>query len=137
MRARPVLWAIVAVIGVARAGPAPAQLCPSRPPMAACSAPAPERDVLFSGTVLQVIDGSSLCVAFGVTPDQWVRVRLDDAALHGPRGALMAAAFARHVDCVATGRDEDGVRAVCIYEGMSVARAAQTPAARAQAADWR
>jgi hypothetical protein len=115
--------------------PQPARLGP--PTAAACTAAPPARGESFSGTVLQVIDGRTLCVASGPTPDHWVRVRLSDAADGLPRGALMATAFAREVTCVADAPDTDGVTAVCIADGHSVGRAAAGPDATAQAADWR
>src|SRR5581483_5262999 len=79
------------------ASPQPTRFAP--PPPAACTAAAPARGVSFTGTVLQVIDGRTLCVAFGPSPDQWVRVRLTDVGPALPRGALMATAFAREVTC--------------------------------------
>ena len=117
----------------------PAQQARLAPPpaAAACTAAAPARGEAFTGTVLQVIDGRTLCVAFGPTPDRWVRVRLTDAAGGLPRGALMAAAFAREVTCVASGADDEGVSGVCIADGRSVGRTAAEPDAVTQAADWR
>jgi hypothetical protein len=115
--------------------PAPAQ--PDRAPMAACTAAVPVPGRSFSGTVLQVIDGHTLCVADGPTPADWVRVRLTDAPADQPRGALMAAAFAQPVVCVATSSDEDGALGVCLAEGRSVGRPAPAPDAVAEAAAWR
>jgi hypothetical protein len=107
------------------------------PPQAACTAAAPARGASFSGTVLQVIDGRTLCVAFGPSPDQWVRVRLADAGPALPRGALMAAAFAKEVTCVAGPPDGEGLTAVCTFDGRSLGEAASQPDAAMQAADWR
>ena len=107
------------------------------PPPAACTAAPPARGASFSGTVLQVIDGRTLCVAFGPSPDQWVRVRLTDANPALPRGALMAAAFAKEVTCVAGAPDGDGLTAVCTLDGRSLGEAASSPDAAMQAADWR
>jgi len=108
-----------------------------RPAAAACTAALPARGASFSGTVLQVIDGHTLCVASGATPDQWVRVRLSDGGPGLTRGALMAAAFAKEVTCVAASADGDGVEAVCTADGRSVGRTAAEPAATVQAASWR
>jgi hypothetical protein len=116
---------------------ASAQTFPDRPPMAACTAAVPARGVSFSGPVLQVIDGRTLCVAAGPTPAEWVRVRLTDAADDQSRGALMAAAFARTVVCIATSADEDGARGVCLADGRSVGQAGHDPDAVAEAAAWR
>ena len=117
--------------------PAPQPTRLEAPSATECAAAPPARGQSFSGTVLQVIDGRTLCVASGPTPDQWVRVRLSDADASLPRGALMAAAFSREVTCVAEQPSADGVTAVCIVEGQSVGRAAASPDATAQAADWR
>jgi hypothetical protein len=117
--------------------PAPQQARLAPPGVAACTAAAPASGQSFSGTVLQVIDGRTLCVASGPTPDRWVRVRLSDASPGLPRGALMASAFARDVTCVAERPEADGVTAVCTLDGQSVGRAAGSPDATAQAADWR
>jgi hypothetical protein len=113
----------------------PARL--ERPVAADCAAPAPAPGASFSGTVLQVIDGRTICVAFGPTPDQWVRVRLSDAGANQLRGALMAAAFSRQVVCVTGMPDADGVVGVCAVDGRSVGRAAAEPDATTKAADWR
>src|SRR5581483_4153148 len=98
--------------------PAPQPTTLARPSPAACTAARPAHGQSFTGTVLQVIDGRTLCVAFGPTPEQWVRVRLTDAGPGLQRGALMATAFAREVTCVADAADgEDasgGVTGVCI-----------------------
>ncbi|HEX3405798.1 MAG TPA: hypothetical protein VHS81_01065, partial [Caulobacteraceae bacterium] len=110
--------------------PQPTRFAPPAP--AACTAAAPTRGASFSGTVLQVIDGRTLCVAFGPSPDQWVRVRLTDGPASLPRGALMAAAFARDVTCVAERPEADGVTAVCTLDGQSIGRAAGSPDATAQ-----
>lgn len=113
----------------------PTRFAPPAP--AACTAAAPTRGASFSGTVLQVIDGRTLCVAFGPSPDQWVRVRLTDAGPALQRGALMATAFAKEVTCVAGAADGEGLSAVCTLDGRSVGEAASQPDAAVQAADWR
>jgi len=129
--------ALAAGLAATAATSARAQTFPDRPAMAPCTAAAPARGASFSGTVLQVIDGRTLCVAAGPTPADWVRVRLTDAPDDQARGALMAAAFAKSVVCVATSADEDGARGVCLADGISVAAAAHDPDATAQAAAWR
>ncbi len=104
--------------------------------MAACTAAAPV-DGVISGPVLQVIDGRTLCVATGPTPDQWVRVRLSDIHDREARGSLMAAAFAKTVVCGTTGRDEDGVVGRCILGGATLGQLVQSQEIHAQAASWR
>ena len=115
-----------------------AQTCPVRPPLAACTAPAPGAGARITGPVLQVIDARTLCVALGPSPSQWIQVEIADAEPDAGRGALMGAAFARDVQCVVTRRAATGVRAVCIdLGGNSVGRLAASPGARMQARDWR
>lgn len=99
-----------------------AQTCPTpKPILADCTAAAPAAGQSFSGPVLQVIDGRTVCVALGPTPDQWVRVTLADARAAEARDALMAAAFARDVDCTTVRTGPDGVTAICRSDGASIA----------------
>ena len=109
---------------------------PRVPIVAACTAAAPA-DGIVSGPVLQVIDGHTLCVAAGPTPDQWVQVRLSDVHDRGGRAALMAAAFAKDVVCGTTSHDGDGVVGRCILDGASLGQLVQTQEIHAQAASWR
>ena len=87
--------------------------------------------------MLQVIDGRTLCVAKGPTPDQWVQVRLSDVHDRGGRAALMAAAFAKDVVCGTTSRDGQGVVGRCILGGASLGQLVQSEEIHAQAASWR
>ena len=124
------MTAVAAVLGTLIAAslsvaPAPPS-CPIRPSLAvACTAAAPDPGQEISGPVLEVIDGRTLCVALGPTPDQWVRVRLADGAPDASRAALVAAVFARKLDCMAISPDADGARAVCLLGGRSAAFLAQ------------
>jgi hypothetical protein len=129
--------ALAAAIGLASWVPAIAQTCPARPPLAACTAAAPRPGDSFSGPVLQVIDRRTICVALGPLPSQWIQVMIADSDAHGTRGALMAAAFAQDVACVATGETGGAVRAVCLVDGVSVGRLANSPEIRMQAGEWR
>lgn len=104
---------------------------------AACSAEAPAAGSVFSGPVLQVIDGRTLCVADGPTPDHWVRVRLADVAAGRSRTALMAAVFAKDVICVADRRDGQGVVGRCVFNGSALGQLVRSDEVRAQAASWR
>jgi len=113
---------------------------PAPPPrvaiVAACTA-APPADGIIVGPVLQVIDGRTLCVARGPTPDQWVRVRLSDVHDREARSALMAAAFAKNVVCGATGHEGEGVVGRCIFGGASLGQLVQSQDIRVQAASWK
>ncbi|HXQ46827.1 MAG TPA: hypothetical protein VN806_09435 [Caulobacteraceae bacterium] len=121
-----ILIATAALGGAVHAGPTGARA----PTVAAvqCTAPAPERGAAFSGPVLQVIDGRSLCVAEGPTPASWVRVTLAGAPDRGDRSDLMTAAFARRVTCVVDQRNEDGVLARCTIDEAAGAAIDRTPA---------
>lgn len=82
----------------------------------------------FSGPVVYVGDGDSLCVAVGEGPANWVEVRLEDfysPELHsqsGPKAkaALERAAMGREADCVADHQSYDRVVATCRIGGQSI-----------------
>jgi hypothetical protein len=92
---------------------------PRRSP-APCSAPPPRKGEVFSGPVLEVLDGRTLCVAQGPTSDRWIQVQLPASAGRGDRGGLMAAAFAKRVTCVARRVLDQGVAADCAIEGVAL-----------------
>lgn len=92
----------------------------------------------FSGQVVHVIDGDSLCVAVGPEPSQWVEVRLGDfhaVELKDPGGAkakamLERVATGRQASCVASLRTYDRIAARCPIDGRPVGdslRAAGSP----------
>jgi hypothetical protein len=96
-----------------------------------CSAPPASPGAAIHGPVLEVPDGSSLCVATGASPSAWVKVPLS-----GPRtsrSALMAAAFARNATCTigADGRGD------CRVEGQPLGEALQRPEVVKAAYAWR
>ncbi len=82
----------------------------------------------FSGPVVYVGDGDSLCVALGPSPAQWAEVRLADfyaPELHdagGPeaKDTLSRLVEGRSVECVAEHRSYDRVVAVCRLQRRSV-----------------
>jgi endonuclease YncB( thermonuclease family) len=82
----------------------------------------------FSGEVVHVIDGDSLCVAIGAGPQGWVEVRLADFDAPesrdpaGPRAkaALERVAAGREVVCVAGLRTYDRVAGTCRIEGRPI-----------------
>ena len=92
-------------------GPVPAYLTPGK---------------AFSGPVVYIGDGDSLCVAVGPTQGAWVEVRLADfyaPELAAPSGRQAKAALERiatghQVDCVAEHRSYDRVVAVCTLRGV-------------------
>lgn len=120
------------VAGAARADPCKA--IPERGPMPAGLA----AGETFSGPVVYVGDGDSLCVGLGPHPERWVEVRLADVyapELHEPQGAqakaiLARVAMGRRLSCVADHRSYDRVVAVCRLEGRLLSdrlRAAGAP----------
>jgi hypothetical protein len=88
--------------------------------VAECTASSPRVGEPFAGPVLQVIDGRTVCVALGPTPDQWIRVSLADGKDATPRAALMDAVFAQRVVCVRDRAGGQGVVAHCALDGISL-----------------
>lgn len=103
-----------------------------------CRGPAPAAGQTISGPVLHVIDGRTLCLAQGPTPDQWVPVRISPAvtALPADRDRLMAAAFAQSLTCKVTGGGAVKV-ATCTVAGRPLDALLAEPATITQAKAWR
>jgi endonuclease YncB( thermonuclease family) len=86
------------------------------------------RGAHFSGPVVYVGDGDSLCVAVGQGPANWVEIRLEDfysPELHSPTGsaakaALEGIAMGRNAECVANHQSYDRVVATCRIGGRSI-----------------
>lgn len=104
-------------------GPAPAFLQPGRS---------------FSGPVVRVLDGDSLCVAVGAGPASWVEVRLVDfyaAEGRSPGGpaakaALERIALGKVANCTAGPQSYDRVISACTISGRAIGemmRAAAVP----------
>ena len=73
---------------------------PLRDAAAPCTGAPPPPGAVLRGPVLHVLDGVTLCVALGTTPDKWVPLELAAARRGAPaRGTLMAVAFSRNVTC--------------------------------------
>jgi hypothetical protein len=103
-----------------------------------CRAPAPRAGEVVSGPVLHVIDGRTLCIAQGPTPDQWIPLRI--LPTWGPlpvdRERLMAAAFSQSLTCKVTGGGS--VRsATCTLAGRPLEALLTEPATITQAKTWR
>jgi hypothetical protein len=105
-------------------------------PAVRCGAPRPAQGQVFQGVILHVFDGATFCLAQGPTPDRWIRVRLSGGGAPG-REALMAAAFARPVSCVASGGAGESVQAACSISGVNLAARSRDPAVLSQAVNWR
>ena len=98
--------ALLATLTTATAAKAdPCKAIPDRGPMPSYL----HRGAHFSGPVVYVGDGDSLCVAVGQGPANWVEIRLEDfyaPELHSPTGpaakaALERLAMGRNAECVA------------------------------------
>jgi endonuclease YncB( thermonuclease family) len=82
----------------------------------------------FSGPVVYVGDGDSLCVAVGKGQANWVEVRLEDfysPELHSPTGSqakarLKRIAMGQNATCVADHKSYDRVVATCRIGGRSI-----------------
>jgi hypothetical protein len=95
-----------------------------------CQGPAPSGHAAVHGPVLAVPDGSSLCVATGVSPSSWVRIPVGH--LQATRSALMAAAFGKNATCAV---DADG-RGACVVEGKPLTELLHSPGIVKAAYDW-
>lgn len=106
-----------------------------------CSAPAAESSARLRGPVLDVLDGETLCLALGPTPDRWLQLRLSDVGEPRPgaatRGALMSVAFGRDVDCRILDVAETGNRATCERGGRTLGDRARAPKAVREGRGWR
>ena len=103
-----------------------------------CRAPAPPPGQTISGPVLHVIDGRTLCIAQGPTPDQWIPLRISPAwaALPADRERLMAATFSQSLTCKVTGGGAVKV-ATCTLAGRPLETLLTEPATITQAKTWR
>lgn len=121
--------AAIALAALAFCAPALAQTC---------RAPAPAAGQIVSGPVLHVIDGRTLCVARGPTPDQWIPLRIAPAvpALPVDRQRLMAATFSQSLTCRITGGGPVKT-ATCTLAGRPLEALLSEPAAITQAKTWR
>jgi hypothetical protein len=106
-----------------------------------CRASAPGAGTTIEGTVLHVVDDSSLCVATGPTPDQWIPLVIEGPSpvdRHDPmitKAALRSAVFAKRVRCTVTSTEGGVAHAACSIDRTPVRLmvASVTPA---QAALW-
>ena len=131
--------AAIVLAALASGAPALAQDAASESALAqTCRAPAPAAGTTVSGPVLHVVDGRTLCIAQGPTPERWIPLRISPtlAALPGDRERLMAAAFSQSLTCRVTGGAQ--VRtATCTLAGRSLEVLLAEPATITQARSWR
>lgn len=104
-----------------------------------CRAPAPAVGRTVTGPVLHVIDGRTLCVAQGPTPDHWIPLRISPnaPALPVDRERLMAATFSQSLTCRITGAQGAVKIASCTVGGRSLEALLTEPATITQAKTWR
>lgn len=82
----------------------------------------------FSGPVVRVLDGDSLCVAVGSGPASWVEVRLSDfyaaesSSAGGPaaKAALERIALGKVAHCIAGRQSYDRVVSACTISGLAI-----------------
>ena len=118
------------ILALAFAAPAIAQTC---------RGPAPAVGATVTGPVLHVIDGQTLCIAQGPTPDHWIPLTITARLTSMPvdRERLMAAAFSQSLTCQVTG-DRGATRsATCTLGGRSLDSLMTDPATLIQAKTWR
>jgi hypothetical protein len=131
--------AAIALAALIPGAPALAQSAASEGALAqTCRGPAPVAGTTVSGPVLHVIDGRTLCIAQGPTPERWIPLRISPtlAALPVDRERLMAAAFSRSLTCRVTGGGP--VRtATCTLAGRPLEAVLTEPATITQAKSWR
>lgn len=103
-----------------------------------CRAPAPAAGQTVSGPVLHVVDGATLCIAQGPTPDQWIPLRISPAPMTLPadRERLMAAAFSQSLTCRIVGGGTVKA-AACTVGGRPLDAVLAQPATMTQAKAWR
>ncbi len=116
--------ALLAILAPTTAFADPCKAIPDKGPLPAYLAGGSK----FSGPVVYVGDGDSLCVGVGEGVESWVEVRVSDfyaPELHGPGGdqakaALEKIALGKQAACVADHRSYDRVVALCGIGGVSI-----------------
>ena len=95
-----------------------------------CRGAAPATGQAVSGPVMHVIDGQTLCVAQGPTPDRWIPLTVLPSAtpLPADRQRLMAAAFSRSLTCKITGGRGPVKAADCTVDGRPLDALLAAPA---------
>lgn len=115
---------LLAVLAPATALADPCKAIPDKGPMPTYLSPGQT----FSGPVVYVGDGDSLCVGVGEGVESWVEVRVSDfyaPELRGPGGeqakaALEKIALGKQAACVADHQSYDRVVALCRIGGVSI-----------------
>jgi micrococcal nuclease len=117
MAASAISLSLVVILLPGSSSADPCKAIPDRGPFPAYLS----RGAKFTGSVVYVGDGDSMCVAVGEGPQNWVEVRLEDFYApelneHGGKEAKIALeriAMGRRVECTAGHRTYDRVTAMC------------------------
>ena len=117
------LFVIVALLGAGWASGAAAQTV--------CGGARPAAGTVLHGPVLEVPDASTLCVANGASPTQWIAVSVPQ--LKASRAVLMAAAFGQNATCVISA----GGVGECRIEDTPLAAEVHRPEIVKAAMQWR
>ena len=117
------LFFIVALLSAGLASSAVAQTV--------CGGARPAAGTVLHGPVLAIPDASTLCIANGAAPAQWIAVSLPQ--LKASRALLMAAAFGQNATCVI---GADGV-GECRIEDAPLAAEVRRPEIVKAAMQWR
>lgn len=103
-----------------------------------CAGSPPTSAATIRGPVLHVLDGVTLCVALGATPDSWVPLELAGAQSRSAApGTLMAVAFAQMVTCDVTGTRRGRTIAACRIDDTLVSERILDPEAIQLGLSWR
>lgn len=88
---------------------------------------------------MHVPDGRTLCIGLGPTPENWVPLRISSsvAALPADRERLMAAAFARSLQCTILAGAGPVKTAACTLAGRPLEAILAEPATVTAARAWR
>jgi hypothetical protein len=122
--------AAAALAVLAFGAPVLAQTCRGAPPSVGQT---------VTGPVIHVIDGKTLCIAQGPTPDHWIALLISPSVtpLPADRERLMAASFSRSLTCKVTGRRGPLSAATCTLDGQSLESLLSVPATVTEAKAWR
>lgn len=132
-------WAVLSGAAVALAVMTSASASQAQTVAQTCRGPAPAAGQTVSGPVLHVIDGRTLCIAQGSTPDHWVPLRVSASVtlLPDDRERLMAATFSHALSCRITGGRDAVKTATCTLAGRPLDDLLTAPATITEATAWR
>lgn len=114
------------------------------PTLGLCTAAPPSLGTTLRGPVLHVLDGVTLCLALGTTPDTWIPLQIAEArggstsqTAAPARGTLMAVAFARDITCEVVGVSHGRSVADCRVDDRLISEQIHEPDAIQAGLAWR